>query len=222
MWFANGVLIAILIHHNTMHAFNPFLDRIIGAQSTGFVNSRCICRALYKPVCDNNGTTHKSACEAQCKNKASVNLILALFAVAWSIIYFQVIQCQSSCPCPVLTTTESDKVISDIETQSCISQHCSKATLDPVCALNGATYESDCHARCAGQRRQCRGRCPCSLLSGSDPTAVSDSSSSGQLRPCRCNLVEEQVCGTNGETYTNECFASCKEVRLKCRRRCPC
>jgi hypothetical protein len=40
--------------------------------------------------------------------------------------------------------------------------------------------------------------------------------------PCICTEEYNPVCGVDGQTYSNPCFAQCEQVKIKCEGECPC
>lgn len=60
---------------------------------------------------------------------------------------------------------------------------------DPVCGIDGETYDNPCAAFCAGVEVDYPGQCE-----------------------CLCTLIWDPVCGTDGETYGNACAAGCAGV----------
>jgi hypothetical protein len=57
---------------------------------------------------------------------------------------------------------------------------------DPVCGVDGETYDNPCAAACAGVEVEHEGKCD-----------------------CLCTLLWDPVCGDDGETYGNACAAGC-------------
>jgi hypothetical protein len=62
---------------------------------------------------------------------------------------------------------------------------------DPVCGIDGETYQNPCAAFCAGVDVDHPGKCECT-----------------------CTLIYDPVCGINGKTYGNACAAGCAGVEV--------
>ena len=111
--------------------------------------------------------------------------------------------------------------------------------LQPVCGCDGITYPNDCSAytagvnidhegECAGEGKECGGalriECDegefCKLEPGSceEADAIGECIFSGDV--CPDNL--EPVCGCDGETYSNDCFAYVAGVNIDHDGECSC
>ncbi|KAI8832013.1 hypothetical protein BC829DRAFT_449189 [Chytridium lagenaria] len=92
---------------------------------------------------------------------------------------------------------------------TCSTSSCSQLN-NPVCATNGITYKNQCFltaATCSDRsiRFSSQGECP--PVDVTCPTTCSTTSTFGTT----------PLCGSNGVTYTNECFyrmASCKDASI--------
>eukprot|EP00299_Pterocystis_sp_00344_P004659 c15929_g1_i1.p1 GENE.c15929_g1_i1~~c15929_g1_i1.p1 ORF type:complete len:423 (+),score=103.97 c15929_g1_i1:42-1310(+) len=80
----------------------------------------------------------------------------------------------------------------------------------PVCGADRTTYPSVCYASCVGVALLHAGPCR------SDETHTVATDMDEVRDPlCFCSLIEKPVCGVDGVTYTNRCFADCVHMRVK-------
>ena len=69
---------------------------------------------------------------------------------------------------------------------------------DPVCSLEGITYDNPCQLECAGGTKHLRGECQSILFD------------------CEtgCSRTFAPICGEDGNTHRNKCFAHCNNVGI--------
>lgn len=98
---------------------------------------------------------------------------------------------------------------------ACLSCRCNTLENAPVCASNGKTYENPCVFSCATksfsgiptphvqivQKQEC-------ALRG------------GDALPCNCPEYYEPICGSDSETYPNQCLLKCAEKKVSHKGQC--
>lgn len=104
-------------------------------------------------------------------------------------------------------------------------------TLDPVCGCDGITYDNSCYAARVGENVDYPGECvppPCQSSDDCHPQAYcakadGDCDGTGQCetRPAACVPSEPTVCGCDGVTYNDLCYAHLAGVSVDFDGSCP-
>jgi cysteine-rich repeat protein len=100
---------------------------------------------------------------------------------------------------------------------------------DPVCGCDGVTYGNACEAARNGVSVAHRGECTADCLDNGDcaaldfcskATGMCDAAGVCQVRPTACPEIFDPVCGCDGSTYVNDCFAAADGVNVERRGGC--
>ena len=151
------------------------------------IRSAAGCPRAYEPVCGFNGVTYTNACTAEAAGVTD---------------YFTGLCNGQNAACydPNLILISSGTSLD--RTTGVITLVCAAGGA-PVCGCDGATYPSACVAEAAGVRSYTTGGgCGNDCI---DPTAIAS--------PDSCGTQPSFVCGCNGTTYINECYARAAGVQ---------
>jgi len=179
-----------------------------GCDGTGTCHSRPQgCPEIWDPVCGCDGITYSNECFAA---MVGVNV-------------------EHSGECITGTCTANNDCTAD--------QYCAKAggdcdgegvcsprpqecpmIWDPVCGCDGRTYSNACIAALAGVNVNYEGECVVGACNSNEqcggdeycskPTGNCDGQGTCRTRPAACIQLWDPVCGCDGRTYSNACYAA--------------
>lgn len=186
-----------------------------------------LCPQIFDPVCGLDGKTYGNECEAH-----AAHVVVAYEG-----------ECGSICggitgrPCP-------EGQFCDLPAGECRSADmqgvckqrptaCTRI-FRPVCGCDGKTYPNDCERMAAGVQKDRDGACE--MEATGEPCTTSDQCGRGQfchkqVGDCRgegtcrtmpeaCPEIFDPVCGCDGVTYSNSCFAAMAGRSVRCDERC--
>jgi hypothetical protein len=97
-------------------------------------------------------------------------------------------------------------------------------SIDLVCGCDGQTYSNSCFAAEAGVRVAAEGACDAQVCTGDGDCAdgffcLKDQGDCNGTGNCQlvsevCRLIFHRVCGCDGQTYFNSCFAAAARVNV--------
>ena len=185
-----------------------------GCDTPGTCRERPVfCTLEFRPVCGCDGNTYGNACAAAA---AGVNVVREGACVTDG-------GCNSNADCSEADYCFSEEGCDAPGTCQEKPQLCTRE-FNPVCGCDGRTYGNPCLAAAAGVNVVSQGACvaeeQCNTNADCDEADYCfseegcDAPGTCRTRPEICTLEANPVCGCDGQTYGNACFAAGAGVNI--------
>lgn len=160
------------------------------ANSVSIKSRGCVCTREYRPICASDDETYSNKCLFECEQRSNDDLQIRFYG-----------KCEEQYS--IQSTSEDFK----IEADNCI---CTQE-FSPVCGSDVQTFSNQCMLKCAQLKQndlslKYLGECGKPLRIHNQGITMSSSS-----EQCACPFNFSPVCGSNNQTYTNECEFDCKK-----------
>jgi hypothetical protein len=157
----------------------PAVQNLPLDETTPEVENYCICTKEYRPVCGSDGKTYSNTCLFNCAKNTNQNLEMVTKGKCAEISVLPLNDEAPLCACPLI--------------------------LSPVCGSDGQTYPNVCNLNCAKKLNRnlevfAQGECM---------PKVQNMPLAEEAPLCACPLNFLPVCGSDGQTYPNECSLKC-------------